>query len=104
MKNLHSKLVKTKSAFAEVSVAAIIIWIGDILCVVADLGWLLGDMNVQVHPHHYYVGALLLVALLLITGSGIWLYRGLHRYMEKHERIRCSRVIDRNMKRKRKTS
>ena len=87
MKNVHKKLITTRSAFAEVSVAAIIIWIGDILCVVADLGWLLGDMHVQVHPHHYYVGATLFIALILITGSGIWLYKGIHRYLDKHERI-----------------
>ena len=85
--HIHSKIAHTHSAFAEVSVAAIIMWVGSIICVIADLVWVIGDMTIQVHPHHYIVGTLLVLALIVITGSGIWLYKGIHRYLEKHERL-----------------
>jgi len=91
IRNIHKTLGSTRSAFAEVSIAAIIIWIGDILCVVADIGWLIGDMSIQVHTHHYFVMATLIVALILIVGSGIWLYKGVNRYLEKHHRIKSKK-------------
>lgn len=83
---VHGRLIHTHSAFAEVSVAAILVWIGSIVTVVADLVWLIGDATIALHPHHYIVGGLLLVGLTLIVGSGLWLYRGVNRYLTKHEK------------------
>ncbi len=96
IKRLHKRLFETKSAFAEVSIAAIIVWVGSLLCVIGDLIWLAGDMMIQIHTHHYIVGSFLTIALLLIAGSGIWLYRGLNRDMEKHIRIRMHKHIEKN--------
>ncbi len=84
--HIHERVFKTRSAFAEVSVAAWLVWVGDLLCVIGDLAWLVGDMSVETHPHHYLVGVILLVAFTLIAVSGVWLYKGLNRYIGKHDK------------------
>lgn len=88
IRHLHKKLHKTHSAFAEVSMAAILVWVGSIITVLADIVWLVGDASIVLHTHHYFVGAGLLSGLTLIILSGIWLYKGINRYLVKHEQCK----------------
>ncbi len=87
MRNVHTKILKNNSPFRHMVVAAYIIGVGDVLCVLADLYWLLGDMSIQIHPHHYVVLAGLLIAAVLIIGSFTWLYLGVNKYLSRHEHI-----------------
>lgn len=91
--NLHRRLLHTHSPFAEVSVAAIVVWIGSIVGLLTDLGWLLGDMSVQIHPHHWFVLSGFIISLVIVVSSGIWLYKGLNRYLVKHEKCLASKEI-----------
>lgn len=84
--NLHRRLLHTHSPFAEVSVAAIVVWIGSIMSLLTDLGWLIGDMSVQIHTHHWFVLGGFVASLTVIIASGIWLYHGINRYLVKHEK------------------
>ncbi len=87
MSNLHKEILKNNSPFRHMVMAAWVIGVGDILCVLADLYWLFGDMSLKVHPHHYVVLVGLLIAAVLIIGSFAWLYMGVHKYLSRHEHI-----------------
>lgn len=87
MKNLHTEILRNNSPFRHMVVAAYIIGIGDVLCVLADLYWLFGDMSIKVHPHHYVVLTGLSIAAILIIGSFTWLYLGVQKYLKRHVHI-----------------
>ncbi len=87
MSNIHTEIVRNKSPFSQMVIAAWVIGVGDILCVLADIYWLFGDMSVQIHSHHYVVLVTLLLALVLIAGSFIWLYLGVTKYLRRHEHV-----------------
>lgn len=85
VRNLHAKFIKKSSSFAHATMAAYVIGIGDILCVVGDLYWLFGDMAIQTHPHHYVVLTILSIAGILITASFIYLISSMNKYVRKQE-------------------
>ncbi len=87
MSNLHAKIIKNDSPFRHMVMAAWVIGVGDVLCVLGDLYWLYGDMTVQIHPHHYIVATVLILAAIMILGSFIWLYTGVNRYLARHEHV-----------------
>lgn len=90
----HQRLFQKKnSPFALMAVATLIFGIGSVFCAVGDLIWLLGDMAVKLHSHHYIVFAFLAPANLLIAGSFFWLYRAIHVHLTKQERVQLRRNI-----------
>ncbi len=95
-KHIHHRLFHDSSAFALATVAAYLVWVGDLLCVIGDLVWLFGDMHIQVHPHHYYVLAILSTAFILIASSGVWLYWAIDKYLRRkasRSRLRSARHV-----------
>lgn len=86
IEHCHKKLFSNNSPFALMAVVALIIGIGDILCALGDLVWLIGDMKVGLHFHHYIVMAFLIPANLLISGSFFWLYLAINKFLSKSER------------------
>ncbi len=87
VKKLHTDLFDNTSAFRNMAICALVIGIGDILCVVGDLVWLFGDMLVQLHVHHLIVLMILVPALLTIIASFVWLYIGIYKYLRHHEQV-----------------
>ena len=83
--NLHNRLFHVHSPFRHMAICAIIIGVGDLLCVIGDLIWLFGDMYVQTHPHHFIVLGFLSVATLVISASFFWLYLSISKYLVHHE-------------------
>ncbi len=75
--------------------AAIVVWVGSILGLLTDLMWLIGDMSVAIHTHHFYVLSGFLISLVVVVASGIWLYHGINRYLVKHEKHLVSKDIKR---------
>ncbi len=86
MSKVIETLSKNTSAFRHMAVCAILIGVGDVLCAVTDLGWLIGDMLVQVHIHHWFVLAGLSVANVLILISFIWLVKSIITYVSGHDK------------------
>jgi hypothetical protein len=84
---LHKDIFTNTSPFGRMAVTAIVIGLGDLMCVIGDLVWLFGDMSIDIHPHHYIVLVILTAAMLVIVASFIWLYVGICRYLIKHNRI-----------------
>jgi len=87
MSNLHTKILKNNSAFRHMAVAAYVAGTGGVICIIADLYWLFGDMSIQVHPHHYVVLTGLVIALTAIIASYIWIYIAVNKYLSRHEHI-----------------
>ncbi len=83
--NLHARIFGTKSSFANAIVAAYVIFVGDLFCVIGDLVWLLHD---AIFPTQRWMYALitfiLVVALILIAGSGYWMFKSIDMYLVKH--------------------
>lgn len=82
---LHRKIIKSRTPFANAIIAAYVIWIGDLLCVIGDVYWLIGDAKIQYHPHHLVVGITLGIAFIVILVSGVWLYISIHLFLKKKE-------------------
>lgn len=78
------EFLSTKSAFRHMAICAILIGVGDVLCAVTDLYWVLGDMSVQIHFHHWVVLIGLSVANILIGVSFVWLVKSIYVYTLKH--------------------
>ncbi len=66
------------------AICAIAVGIGDVIAVVTDLGWLVGDMMIQTHTHHWPVLVGLVVATVVIVASFIWLVKSLMTYVNNH--------------------
>ena len=83
MNSLHNKLLREKSAFAYASVCALVIGVGDLIATGTDIYWLIGDMRIQTHFHHYITMFGLVSAELIMIASFIWLYRAIGLYLTK---------------------
>lgn len=86
---LHTKILLNKTPFGYAAVTALVIGVGDLVATGTDIIWLLGDMAVQTHSHHYPVLFGLTLAELIMAISFIWLYRSINAYLIKceHKRI-----------------
>ena len=87
VQNLHNKLVKNTSPFALASVAALIVGGASTAAIAVDIFWLLGDMSIQIHSHHYFVLAGLSIALIATVASFAWLYRAITVYLGRKEAV-----------------
>lgn len=100
IKHIHEKLFKSKSPFAYASVCAMVMGLGDVFNNLTDWLWLIGDMAVQTHPHHWFTGLGLLVSLFLMIGSYIWLYCAINKYLIKtlhkkiNKKVKKSKFVD----------
>jgi hypothetical protein len=83
--HLHSKIVKSKTPFANAVIAAYVIGIASLITITGDLVWLVGDMRVQTHPHHYLVLCFLVPGNILTFASFIWLYLSMNLFLKKKE-------------------
>lgn len=81
--NLHQRLLNEKSPFAYAAVCALVIGLGDLIATGTDIFWLIGDMSIQVHPHHYITMVGLVLAECIMVGSFIWLYKSINQYLTK---------------------
>lgn len=88
MKDLHKRIIKDKNEFARASVCALVIGIADLMATGTDILWLVGDMNIQTHAHHYPVMIGLVSAELVMAASFIWLYMAIHRYLTSKDKKR----------------
>lgn len=96
MRNLHKRILKEKDEFAQASVCALAVGIGSTIAIGTDMAWLIGDMSIQTHPHHYYILIGLTIAQIITVASFVWLYRSMNRFLIKkikerrmaHERIK----------------
>ena len=95
---LHRKLFHVHSPFRHMAICAIIIGLGDLLCVIGDLIWLIGDMMIGTHTHHYIVMGFLAPALVVITASFFWLYIAILKYLAHHEAHMANKKAKRGMK------
>ena len=84
MGELVKVLKSNTSAFRHMAICAIAVGIGDVIAVVTDLGWLIGDMLIQTHTHHWPVLVGLVVATIVIVASFIWLVKSLLVYVNGH--------------------
>lgn len=81
----HKKIIKSRTPFANAIIAAYVIWIGDLICVLGDIYWLVAESLTETKPYHLVVGIILLIALLVILGSGTWLYISINLFLKKKE-------------------
>lgn len=101
IKNLHKELFRNSSAFRNMAICALVIGLGDVLCVVGDLVWLVGDMSIGTHTHHWIVMSILVPALLIIVASFIWLYIGIYKYLTHHRKIAKAKKNSKKVSKKR---
>lgn len=99
MKSLHKRLFKAHSSFGYAAVCGLIIGIGDLIATGTDIYWLIGDMSIQTHFHHYPVLIGLLIAELIMIASFIWLYRAIYTYLNKKDKKRIELDQCRNRRR-----
>jgi hypothetical protein len=98
-RNLHARIFGTRSSFANAIVAAYVIFVGDLFCVIGDLIWLLHDALFPTQRWMYSLIALILVvALILIAGSGYWMFKSIDMYLIKHAKAKrklhcCKKVL-----------
>ncbi len=78
------------------AICAIAVGIGDVIAVVTDLAWLIGDMLIQTHTHHWYVLVGLVVATVIIVASFIWLIKSIATYNRNHDSIAKSKSRAKN--------
>lgn len=81
---LGKLIFKNTSPFRHMTICAIAVGIGDVIAVVTDLGWLIGDMMLQTHTHHWPVLVGLIIATVVIVASFIWLVKSLVVYVNAH--------------------
>lgn len=84
MSKLVETLVKNRSAFARMSICAILALVGSLLATVVDIGWLLGDMAVQTHAHHWYVLAGLTFSVIVQGVATAFFYQAIKIYSHAH--------------------
>lgn len=85
MNKILEELKANKSPFRHTIVAAVILGIGSVGATLIDLFWVIGDMMIQVHFHHYIVLAGLSVSSVICLISFIWLVKGIATYVNTHE-------------------
>ena len=83
--NLIQKTLANNSAFIAATISAVIILVGDVMATGADILWLIGDMSIQTHAHHYSVFVGLSLALIVMLVSGIWLIKALFQFFGNKE-------------------
>ncbi len=84
--NIIQMMLKNKSAFRHMVVCAILIGIGDVLCALMDLVWVIGDMSISCHWYHWVVLSGLSLANILIIISFIWLIKSILVYALSHNK------------------
>ena len=89
IENLIQKTLSNNSAFMSATISAVVILVGDVIATGTDLLWLIGDMSVQTHVHHYPVLIGLVIALIIMLLSGVWLIKALMSFFNKKE-SKCS--------------
>lgn len=87
MSNLHKEILKNRSPFRHMVVAAWLVGVANVVAIAADLYWLVGDMSIVVHSHHYGVLLGLVLGLSLTVVSFVWLYMGVNKYLDRHDHI-----------------
>lgn len=89
IRGLHKKLFKDKSPFALCCATAIVMGIGDVVNNLTDWYWLIGDMSIHTHVHHYHTMAGLAISLFLMVVSYYWLYLAIGKFLTKkmHKKI-----------------
>ncbi len=93
-RNLHARLFKTNSAFAQGIIAAYVIFVGDILCVLGDLVWLLHDYIFPDQRWMYMlITGILGTAAFTIVLSGYWMFKSINIYLIKHAKIKAQRKL-----------
>lgn len=86
MSKLIDTLKTNQSAFRHTVISAIVLGVGSILGITVDLGWLIGDMLVATHPHHWFVLVGLIVADTLSIVAMYYLYKGVNTYTVNHDK------------------
>ncbi len=84
MNTMLKDLLKNQSSFRHMAICAIAVGVGDVIAVVTDLAWLIGDMAIQTHPHHMPVLVGLVVATVIIVASFVWLIKSIVVYISGH--------------------
>lgn len=87
MKNIYKRLFKEKTPFAYAADCALIVGLGSVVATTTDIYWLLGDMSVQVHSHHWIVLIGLIISDIILVYSFIWLYKSINSYIIKKHNI-----------------
>lgn len=95
VKNIHKKLLLSKTPFGYAAVTALIIGIGDLIATGTDIFWLLGDMAIQTHSHYVPVLVGLTIAESIMAFSFIYLYLSINKYLIS----KMNRKINRKAKR-----
>lgn len=86
MNKMFEELLHNKSAFKYMSVVAVLTAIGSILNAGIDLFWLVGDMMVNLHFHHYIVFIGLSLANIIFMATVFWLIKGIMVYVNTHDK------------------
>lgn len=97
---VHHTLFHHKSAFAKVSVSALLMGAGGLLSIITDIGWLIGDMYHNMLPHHLFVAVFLTIASTLLIVGFIWFYLGVYIFKKKqehHKPTNCERIHELEM-------
>ena len=86
IKSILKHTFKDRTPFAKAAVCAIVIGVADLMATGTDIYWLIGDMAVQTHAHHYPTMVGLILAEVLMAASFLYLGISLIMYSNKQER------------------
>src|SRR4051812_49382791 len=82
---LHQKLFTNNTPFAYAAITGLIIGVGDLIATGTDIYWLIGDMKIGTHNHHYFTMIGLSTAFLVMLISFIYLYIAIHKFLIKRD-------------------
>ncbi len=82
--SMLKEFLKNNSAFRHMVIAALIFGFGSLAASLIDLFWVIGDMSISLHWHHYIVMVGLIVSNLLCLAGFIWLTKGVFTYLTRH--------------------
>lgn len=86
MNKVIKELIQNKSPYKYAMISALILGVGSITGITVDIGWLIGDMLIKVHTHHWFVLVGLVFADIISIIGTFFLVKSLSVYTNTHDR------------------